>query len=158
LAVLHYLAARPRQVVTKEELLKEVWQGTYVTKTALKVCVRAIRKALGDDVNNPQYIETVGWEGYRVLGKVASPRLPVVSSDKTKAPQPATGNWQPTSHLVGREAELTQLHKWFDKALSGERQVVFVTGEPGIGKTTLVDAFLQRLESRGPESEESQNA
>src|SRR5262249_5963695 len=120
LAVLHYLAARPRQVGTKEELLKEGWQGTYVTKNALQVCVRAIRKALGDDVNNPQYLETVGWEGYRFLGKVASPRLPVVSSDKTKAPQPATGNWQPTSHLVGREAELTQLHKWFDKALSGE--------------------------------------
>jgi predicted ATPase len=49
--------------------------------------------------------------------------------------------------LVGRERELAQLHSWFDKALSGERQLVFVTGEAGIGKTTLVDAFLQSLES-----------
>jgi len=48
---------------------------------------------------------------------------------------------------VGRETELAQLHQWLDKALQGERQVVFVTGEPGIGKTTLVDAFLQSLES-----------
>jgi predicted ATPase len=44
--------------------------------------------------------------------------------------------------LVGRERELAQLHGWFDKALNGERQLVFVTGEPGIGKTTVVDVFL----------------
>jgi predicted ATPase len=50
--------------------------------------------------------------------------------------------------LVGREAELAQLHTWLDTALNGERQIVFVTGEPGIGKTTLIEAFLQRLESR----------
>jgi len=50
--------------------------------------------------------------------------------------------------LVGREAELTQLHAWLDKALNGERQIVFVTGEPGIGKTALIEAFLQSLGSR----------
>ena len=145
LAVLHYLAARPGQVVTKEELLKQVWAGTYVTKTALKVCVRAIRKALGDDTNNPQYLETVGWEGYRFLERVVSHQSSVISSDKTKNPQLATGNWQPITHLVGRKVELSQLHRWLAKALSGERQVVFVTGEPGIGKTTLVDTFLSIL-------------
>ncbi len=49
--------------------------------------------------------------------------------------------------LVGREAELAQLHHWLDKALDGERQIVFVTGEPGIGKTTLVDTFLSSVQS-----------
>ena len=41
-----------------------------------------------------------------------------------------------------------QLHHWLAKALDGERQIVFVTGEPGIGKTTLIEAFLQSLASR----------
>lgn len=36
--------------------------------------------------------------------------------------------------LVGRDSELSRLHGWLDKALSGERQIVFVSGEPGIGK------------------------
>jgi predicted ATPase len=49
--------------------------------------------------------------------------------------------------LVGRESELAQLHKWLDKGLNGERQIVFLTGEPGIGKTTVVEAFLNSLES-----------
>jgi predicted ATPase/type II secretory pathway predicted ATPase ExeA len=37
-----------------------------------------------------------------------------------------------------------------EKALRGERQLVFVTGEPGIGKTTLVDTFLQTLKASCP--------
>jgi DNA-binding winged helix-turn-helix (wHTH) protein/predicted ATPase len=156
-AVLNYLVHRPGQVVTKEELLKQIWQGTYVTSTALKVSIRAIRKALGDDVNNPQYLETVGWEGYRFLGKVVRSQHSVVSRGK------GTRNWKlgsgslplqspnpkpqiPEPALVGRETEFTYLYSLLEKAVNGERQVVFVTGEPGIGKTTLVDAFL--LEAR----------
>jgi len=46
LAVLHYLVVHPGRIVPKEELLKQVWMGTYVTKRALKVGIRAIRKAL----------------------------------------------------------------------------------------------------------------
>ncbi|MGH7961652.1 MAG: ATP-binding protein, partial [Candidatus Binatia bacterium] len=53
----------------------------------------------------------------------------------------------PVSNFIGRDAELAQLHGWLDKAWNGGRQIIFVTGEPGIGKTTLVDAFLERLET-----------
>jgi predicted ATPase len=60
--------------------------------------------------------------------------------------------------VVGREIELAQLHKWFAKALNGERQLVFVTGEPGIGKTTLIEAFLYRLESSVQGHKESQKS
>jgi predicted ATPase len=60
---------------------------------------------------------------------------------------------------VGREAELTQLHQWLEKAANGQRQLVFIAGEPGIGKTTLVEAFLRSLGSRvQSREEESQNA
>src|SRR5207244_1436995 len=45
----------------------------------------------------------------------------------------------------GREAELAFLHQRLDRAMAGERQVVFVTGEAGIGKSTLVTAFLQHI-------------
>ena len=67
LAVLLYLAQRPGQVVNSKELLKSVWAGVYVTKAVVKECLRAIRGALGEDATAPQYIETVGREGYRFL-------------------------------------------------------------------------------------------
>ena len=50
--------------------------------------------------------------------------------------------------LVGREAELALLHERLRSALAGERQIVFVTGEAGIGKTALVTTFLQQIAQR----------
>ena len=55
-----------------------------------------------------------------------------------------------TAQAVGREAELARLHHWFQQAFGGTRQLVFVTGEAGLGKTTLVEAFLQELGGYGP--------
>lgn len=51
--------------------------------------------------------------------------------------------------LAGRRDELSRLEGWLDDALAGRRTIAFVTGEAGIGKTTLVDAFLARA-SRVP--------
>ena len=47
-AVLHFLAARPGQLVTKDQLLDGVWPETHVTEGVLKVAVAEIRKALND--------------------------------------------------------------------------------------------------------------
>jgi DNA-binding winged helix-turn-helix (wHTH) protein len=67
LALLRYLVERPQSLVTKKELLKRLWPGIYVTKTVLKVCVREIRQALADDATTPEFIETVGTQGYRFI-------------------------------------------------------------------------------------------
>jgi DNA-binding winged helix-turn-helix (wHTH) protein len=139
LAVLQYLAQRPGQVVSKRELLKAVWD-TIVGTAVVKECLRAIRGALGEDMNAPQYIETVGREGYRFLAPSTSTTTPV-SSSRFQVSSSETQH----SVLVGREAELTRLHAALRKALNGERQLVFVTGEPGIGKTTLVETFLAEV-------------
>lgn len=50
---------------------------------------------------------------------------------------------------MGREAEMAQLDGWLEKATQGERQIIFVTGEPGIGKTAVVEAFLARVATQG---------
>ena len=132
-AVLQYLVQRPGAVITKEELLQGVWTDTYVTRTALKVCIRAIREALGDSVQQPRYVETVGREGYRFIGL-------------QEESQP-DGMQSSAATLVGRVSELSQLHARLKTVLSGTRQVVFITGEAGIGKTTLVDQFIAEVQT-----------
>lgn len=69
-SVLSYLAAHANRLVTKNELLDHVWAGVFVGDAALKVCVREIRKALGDDPDAPQYIETAHRRGYRFIAPV----------------------------------------------------------------------------------------
>ena len=171
LALLRHLAGRPGQLVKKEELLKQLWPGIYVSSTVVKVCVREIRHVLEDNAMQPQFIETVGAQGYRFIAAVSTTAPPVISyqwsvvssdTEETKPLQLGTENWRlatrprqlTTDHwqlptpFVGREHELAQLQAWYARVQQGERQIVFVSGEAGIGKTTLVEAFLQRLESR----------
>ena len=59
---------------------------------------------------------------------------------RAAAPQP------PPAAIVGRTAELAQLAQSLARALTGERQLVFISGEPGIGKTTLVETFLETVD------------
>lgn len=70
-AVLQHLVARAGLLVTKQELFDTVWAGTFVGDAALKVCVREIRKALGDDPKSPTFIETVHRRGYRFVASVS---------------------------------------------------------------------------------------
>jgi predicted ATPase/DNA-binding winged helix-turn-helix (wHTH) protein len=139
--VLRYFVDRPGQLVSKVALFETVWPQTYVSDIALSVCIREIRKALNDDAKNPQFIETVHRRGYRFVARLipASP----VPSPEFRALSPFSAA---VSHIVGREAELEQLHGWFEKAMQGERQIVFVSGEAGIGKTTLVETFVRTIE------------
>jgi hypothetical protein len=122
-----------------------------VTSTVLKVAIREIRKALGEDTPTPRYIETVGRLGYRCIAPLTTPAL-LVSSSEFQVPSSLLPTLVPrhaASILVGRDAELRQLHDWLEKALRGKRQVGFVTGEPGIGKTTLVEVFLGQVHADG---------
>jgi DNA-binding winged helix-turn-helix (wHTH) protein len=134
--LLRYLVEHAQRLITQEELLKAVWQHTYVSEGLLRVYIRELREVLGDDAKVPRFIETAARRGYRFIAPVTT--IPPVLSLKSRVPN----TLHPASGFVGRELELAQLRGWLERALSGERQVVFVVGEPGIGKTTLVEAFL----------------
>ena len=69
-SVLHHLARHAGRLVTKEEFLDVVWPGVFVGDAALKVCVREIRKAIGEDPQMPTYIQTVHRRGYRFVAPV----------------------------------------------------------------------------------------
>ena len=156
-AVLRYLVEHPGQLVTKDALFAAVWPETIVSENTLTNCIGELRQALGDNPKAPQFIATVHRRGYRWLVSLRS-ALPVPSSNLQLPSPPPSDPQSPAPVLVGREAELTQLHQLFVKAMNGERQVVFVIGEAGIGKTALVDTFLHRLESgvQGLASQRSQ--
>ena len=143
-AVLHYLAEHATRLVTREALLEAVWPETFVSEAVLTVCIHELRQALGDSAQTPRFIETVRGRGYRFLPPVT---IPTPSPARPEA-APAFHHLSPSAPpLVGREAELSRLHHSFAEARRGERQVVFITGEAGIGKTSVVDTFITHLSS-----------
>lgn len=133
--VLCHLVQRPEHLVTKDELLAAAWGDAVVGEATLTSCIRDLRKALDDSSRRPRYIETVHRRGFRFIGPVGPPSAP--SSGRAAAPS--------GSPLVGREVELARLHAFLATAAAGQRKLVFVTGEAGIGKTALVETFLTQV-------------
>jgi TolB-like protein len=82
LALLSFLAGRPREVFTKEELFVALWPGVAVGDAALVTCIQELRKALVDDARQPRYIETLHRRGYRFIGRLAAPRAPAPAGTK----------------------------------------------------------------------------
>jgi TolB-like protein/Tfp pilus assembly protein PilF len=85
LALLSFIADRPGEVITKEELFCAVWPEVTVGDAALVTCIQELRRALGDDARRPRYIETLHRRGYRFLGKMAAARLPAAIGGKAHA-------------------------------------------------------------------------
>lgn len=142
LAVLRHLLERSGEVVTREELFQAVWPDTAVSDSALTTCIQELRRALGDDARQPRYIETIHRRGFRFL-----------STSLTEGPAavdraPASPATPPPGPIVGRESPLEELARAWTLARQGQRQIVFVTGEAGIGKTAVVDTALAQIDER----------
>jgi DNA-binding winged helix-turn-helix (wHTH) protein/predicted ATPase len=142
LALLWMLASRGGEVVTKDEVLAEVWPRVIVSEGAISASLRDLRRALGDDARSPRFIVTAHRIGYRFIAVVTNSQTP----PEPVAPEVDKATESPDS-LVGRAPEQRRLGELYDLALKGQRQIVFVTGEAGIGKSCLVDAFVDALES-----------
>jgi len=137
-AVLQYLVENAGRLVNQNELLEAVWPDTYVQPEVLKRHMFSIRRALGDDPKHPRFVETVPRRGYRFIAPV-----------RTLSAESAIAGEQSSRQLVGRDEVVNELSDRLQTAVRGQRQIVLVTGEAGIGKTTVVDAFQRQLASDG---------
>ena len=145
LAVLAYLVRHAGQPVLKEMLLDEVWPETTVGDAVLKTCMSQIRKALGETARSPQFVATVHRKGYRFIAPVTP-----VASQNAEALVALAGDGLPALQpLIERDAVFASLRDHLMQAAQGRRQVVFLSGEAGIGKTSVIDAFAVQVAAAG---------
>ena len=88
LSLLSFLAERPGDVITKDELFAAVWPETTVGDAALVTCIQELRSALKDDARQPRYIETLHRRGYRFIGKPAGATVKDVGDKAPALPLP----------------------------------------------------------------------
>ena len=144
-AVLRCLVTHSGQLVTKEALFEAIWPATVVSESILTVAMRTLRRVLGDQVRSPRFIETVHGRGYRFIAPVSA-RASSEGAAMPELPRPAPSLlFRRPPHFVGRDIALAQLTQWWTTARQGTRQVGMIVGEPGIGKTALVEAFLAQV-------------
>jgi DNA-binding winged helix-turn-helix (wHTH) protein len=118
--ILRYLVERADRLVTHYELLEALWPETYVNPEGLRKYILEIRKVLGDRPKHSLFIQTLPKRGYQFVAKVADGRkqvpLGVEAGDSTK--------------IAGRDTALVQFNNYLEKALSGQRQMIFATELP----------------------------
>lgn len=137
-AVLQYLVDHAGRLVTQDELLTAIWPDTFVQPEVLRRYILEIRRVLGDRATKPRFIETLPKRGYQFIADVTS-----------DGPAKLADASAPPTRLVGRASVLADLDRHLGHALRGRQQIVFVVGEPGIGKTSLVDAFQRAAGAAG---------
>ncbi len=133
--LLAVLVARAGHVVAKGALLDSVWPDTHVHPDNVKVLIGEVRRALGDDPMRPRFIRSLVKRGYIFVA-------PVVDASADLATSPSF------PIFVGREPEMERLLDALDQAAGSHRQVAFVTGDAGIGKTAFCEAFLRVAATR----------
>ncbi|TDU26395.1 transcriptional regulator [Panacagrimonas perspica] len=145
LGVLWELVRQAGEIVTKDALHERLWPTTVVGEDALAFQIQALRRVLEDDAKQPRYIETCHRVGYTFIAQVTPERRQTARRLEDVASRITTDTLPPSPTFVGRDAPLAQLDRHYAKALRGERQLVLINGEAGIGKTSLVQSFLSRL-------------
>jgi len=120
-SVLLHLVTHAGQLVTKDEFLDVLWPGVFVGDAALKVCVREIRKALGDDPQAPTYIQTAHRRGYRFVA-------PVTTDTSAVAPRPGAAAAATATPPATRYAQSGDVSIAYQVLGDGPIDLVFVMG------------------------------
>ena len=138
-AVLCALVRQQGALVTKNGLLDDVWGHRFVTESVLKTVIGKVRTALHDDARQPRFIETVSRRGYRFIASTVPAGRTGWAQDVRRAAAPGDENF------IARADELARLGAAWDGACAGKRSIVWLAGDPGIGKTTLIERFVASL-------------
>ncbi len=145
--VLQALIEHREAVVSKEDLMRQVWGNIVVEENNLHVQIAAIRKVLGAE---NRYIVTVPGKGYRFVGDLGSGLggelvLDGVPGGGGEPEAPLTNLPTQMTALIGRQEELQSLCALFDSA-----RLVTLVGPGGVGKTKLALEAARRLLPRFP--------
>jgi TolB-like protein/DNA-binding winged helix-turn-helix (wHTH) protein/Tfp pilus assembly protein PilF len=100
--VLAILLEQPGELVTRDELQKQLWPDTFVDiDHSLNAAINKIREVLGDSAESPRYVETVPRRGYRFIGSVTFNGIaPPVPESCTLNPLGAVPEWSPRRSAV----------------------------------------------------------
>ena len=143
LAVLEHLILHRDRVVTKIELLDEVWGSRFVSESALTTRIKSARRAVGDTGRDQQVIRTIHGRGYRFVADLD--QLPGVAPADRSRPTPSRGG------LIGRAAELAVVEDALAGAgaTAGGPRALLLVGPAGIGKSALLADVAERVDDLG---------
>jgi DNA-binding winged helix-turn-helix (wHTH) protein len=136
LDILLALISRPHKIVSKNELMAQVWPGIAVEDSTLRFHVAHLRKALGNGQSGVRYVATEPGRGYSFVGPVSRAVEGAQRQERLESGFPHANLPGRPSEMIGREDDLQRVRI----RLCATRFVTIV-GSGGVGKTTLAIAL-----------------
>src|SRR5688500_1426308 len=146
---LSFLLRHRERVVSKDELIAELWPNVSVTEASLMKAIRIARLVLGDDGEAQNFIKTVRGRGYRFVADAEPVERPSRAPRPSAPPVPRSEPPLAAEPFLDREAQLQELELGLNRAIAGRTTGFLIGGEAGIGKTRLAEVFAAGAEARG---------
>jgi DNA-binding winged helix-turn-helix (wHTH) protein len=148
--VLRYLLEHRDRVVSKDELLRELWPGEHVNESAVPWSISHARSALGQRRGQKRPIETVHGRGYRFTAPVQALNSPAAPGTAPQGAISVPASIAPTARpFVGRAAIMRRLEDRLEATREGHGRLCLLCGEPGIGKTRCAEELMARARKIG---------
>jgi DNA-binding winged helix-turn-helix (wHTH) protein len=140
LDILIALVSRPNEVISKKDLLSQVWPDVTVEESSLRFHMAGLRKALGDGKDGARYITTLAGRGYCFVAPVARWRDEVETETSVATEFPHANLPGRLMHMVGRDEDILRISNHLMDA-----RFVSIVGSGGVGKTTVAIAVGHHL-------------
>lgn len=148
------LLERPGRVLSKHELIKQVWPDVVVSEGSLRFHMTGLRKLLGDGEDGARYITTQVGVGYAFVAPIERLQLddgptvspPIGAQAASQRPASGVGSLPPRARLVGRDEAAQML---VERLL--EPKLFTLVGPGGVGKTSLAIEVGHRICAGHPE-------
>lgn len=146
--LLSYLVQNRERLVSKDELLDELWGHRFVSESALATQIKSLRKAVGDDGRTQRVIKTIHGRGYRFVAELRQiAQVAAETEPAIPAPEAPEHNLpRERSPLFGRKEDLDSL-----ASILQQHRLVSILGIGGTGKTRLSVALGRLLLENFPD-------
>ncbi len=145
--VLVAMAEHAGETISADQLLIDIWGGSFYGDNPVHKAIAVLRKLIGDDSRAPRYIETIRKRGYRLIAPVSFPD----DYRRSAAQVSAWANGNPYVGLVpfdgdhagvffGRSRTTAELMAAMRSQIETRRRFVLIVGASGCGKTSLLRA------------------
>ena len=145
MSLLGYMVQHADKLITRDELLDELWGHRYVSESAVATQIKTLRKALGDDGRSQRIIKTVHGRGYRFVAALETGEATPPPAPETPTNRTSNLGYERTK-LIGRDVELARCIDAFD-----EYRLVTLLGIGGSGKTRLAKAIGRSVQADYPD-------
>lgn len=148
MAVLAALCRHPGEVMSAEALLQACWPNEVLGDNPVHKVIAGLRRALGDSVSQPRYIETLRKQGYRLIAPLRAlsdqGARSLEGSRRGSSPYRGLAAFGPEHADVffGRDEQVRSLHERLDAQWHRGHPQVVLLGPSGSGKTSMVQAGL----------------